>query len=104
MALNLIGLHYESPVKSSPPGEVGCAEACDVGEEQAAQLYPYLLPLLEVVSQHVPSIARYLLASLVWLWPLGILFLLPIAFVALLYFTALTIQLYRLRKWLFGRS
>lgn len=92
-------------VLNSPPSR--CTEACEMEESQASvvSLAPnLLLPLLAVITRHVPSAARYLIACMTWLWPLGILFLLPIAFVALLYFTAFMVQLYCLRDWLIGRS
>ncbi|KAH9278631.1 Transmembrane protein 68 [Echinococcus granulosus] len=90
-------------VLNSPPPH--CTEACETEESQASvvSLAPdLLLPLLAVITRHVPSVARYLVACMAWLWPLGILFLLPIAFVALLYFTAFLVQLYCLRDWLIG--
>ncbi|KAL5106800.1 Transmembrane protein 68 [Taenia crassiceps] len=90
-------------VINSPPS--CCTEACEIEESQASvvSLAPdFLLPLLAVITRHVPSAARYLVACMTWLWPLGILFLLPIAFVALLYFTAFMVQLYCLRDWLIG--
>ncbi|VDK37987.1 unnamed protein product [Taenia asiatica] len=90
-------------VLNSPPP--CCTEACETEESQVSvvSLAPdLLLPLLAVITRHVPSAARYLVACMTWLWPLGILFLLPIAFVALLYFTAFMVQLYCLRDWLIG--
>lgn len=101
LGLNFVDLRS---IKLSLPPTSAYTEDCAVGEDKAATLSPRLQLLFNVVTHHVPSTARYLLAYLTWIRPLGILFLLPIAFVVLLYFTAFMVQMYRLRKWLFSKS
>ncbi|VDD76058.1 unnamed protein product [Mesocestoides corti] len=53
-----------------------------------------------VATVEVTSLTPYLVACVAWLWPLAIVFLLPVAFVVFLYSTALMVQLFCLRGWL----